>query len=97
VPGPQGPEFLAVDRHNSIVIDASGISFEDHGASIDFPWPEIRTVNYRPNSNGKGLVVSVAHMDGRLYDCVVDAKKRERLHEWFLHLRAVLGHYRPMG
>ncbi|GAA3842864.1 hypothetical protein ACFS5L_42725 [Streptomyces phyllanthi] len=94
---PAGPEFLAVDRHNSIVVDASGVSFEDHGLSVEFPWPEIRSVHYRPNSNGKGLVVGVVHVDGHFYECVVDAKRRDRLHEWFTQLIPVLQYYRPMG
>ncbi|MBA2808676.1 hypothetical protein E0500_015035 [Streptomyces sp. KM273126] len=94
---PQGPEFLAVDLHNSIVVDASGVSFEDHGASVDFPWPEVRSVHYKPSTNNKGLVMGVAHVDGRFYECVVDAKGRDRLQEWFAQLLPVLQYYRPMG
>ncbi|MEV6587585.1 hypothetical protein [Streptomyces acidicola] len=94
---PQGPEFLAVDLHNSIVVDASGVSFEDHGASVDFPWPEVRSVHYKPSTNNKGLVMGVVHVDGRFYECVVDAKGRDRLQEWFAQLLPVLQYYRPMG
>ncbi|UJV40986.1 hypothetical protein [Streptomyces sp. AMCC400023] len=93
----QGPEFLAVDRHNSVVIDAGGVAFEDHGASVDFSWPEIRSVHYRASGNGKALMVAVIHLDGGFFECVVEAKPRERLHQWFAHLAHVLGHYRPMG
>ena len=92
-----GPEFLAVDRHNSVVIDAGGVAFEDHGASVDFSWPEIRSVHYRASGNGKALMVAVIHLDGGFFECVVEAKPRERLHQWFAHIAHVLGHYRPMG
>lgn len=97
VPPGEGPEFLAVDRHNSVVADASGIAFEDHGTGIDFPWAEIRSVHVQASPSGKGLIVSVVHLDGVLYHCVVDARRRERMHEWFHRLRAVLAYYRPMG
>ncbi|MEE1758002.1 MULTISPECIES: hypothetical protein [unclassified Streptomyces] len=94
---PQGPEFLAVDRHNSVVIDVSGVAFEDHGVSVDFSWPEIRSVHYKASGNGKALMVAVIHLDGGFFECTVEAKPRERLHQWFAHLAHVLGHYRPMG
>ncbi|MFF9775622.1 hypothetical protein ACF1HJ_18445 [Streptomyces sp. NPDC013978] len=94
---PQGPEFLAVDRHNSVVIDAGGVAFEDHGVSVDFSWPEIRSVHYKASGNGKALMVAVIHLDGGFFECTVEAKPRERLHQWFAHLAHVLGHYRPMG
>lgn len=93
----QGPEFLAVDRHNSVVIDAGGVAFEDHGISVDFPWPEIRSVHYKASGNGKSLMVAVVHVDGSFYECTIEAKPRARLHEWFAHLAQVLGYYRPMG
>ncbi|ULR53111.1 hypothetical protein [Streptomyces deccanensis] len=93
----QGPEFLAVDRHNSVVIDAGGVAFEDHGVSVDFSWPEIRSVHYKASGNGKALMVAVIHLDGGFFECTVEAKPRERLHQWFAHLAHVLGHYRPMG
>lgn len=93
----QGPEFLAVDRHNSVVIDINGVAFEDHGIAIDFPWPEIRSVHYKASGNGKSLMVAVIHSDGSFYECTVEAKPRERLHQWFGQLAHVLGCYRPMG
>ncbi|WP_149830882.1 hypothetical protein [Streptomyces tailanensis] len=96
-PAAEGPEFLAVDRHNSIVVDASGVAFEDHGISIDFPWPEVRSVHYKASPNAKALMVAVILLDGRFYECTVEAKPRERLHQWFGHLAHVLGYYRPMG
>lgn len=94
---PSGPEFLAVDRHNSIVVDSTGVTFEDHDLTVDFPWPEIRSVHYKASPNGKVLMVAVVHLDGRMYECAVDAKPRDRLLQWFAQLAQVLGYYRPMG
>lgn len=94
---PVGPEFLAVDKNNSVVVDASGVAFEAHGVDVDFPWPEIRSVHYQAGPNGKVLMVAVIPLDGRVYECVVDAKNRDRLHEWFAQLAPVLGYYRPLG
>ncbi|MFD7132735.1 hypothetical protein [Streptomyces sp. NPDC059894] len=96
-PVPAGPEFLAVDRHNSVVVDASGVAFEMYGVSADFDWPEIRSVHYKASPNGKALMVAVVHADGRVYEAVVDAKPREKLAGWFAQLAWVLGYYRPMG
>ncbi|WP_226967054.1 hypothetical protein [Streptomyces phaeolivaceus] len=93
----QGPEFLAVDRRNSVVVDINGVAFEDHGVSVDFSWEEIRSVHYKASGNGKALMVAVIHLDGGFFECAVEAKPRERLHQWFAHLAQVLGHYRPMG
>ncbi|MGW0757527.1 hypothetical protein ACWD1Y_13720 [Streptomyces sp. NPDC002814] len=94
-PAPAGPEFLAVDRRNAVVVDASGVSFENHGMNLDLSWPEIRGVHYK--ANGNVLVVGVAHVDGRFFECAVDAKRGDRLGEWFGQLAGVLGYYRPMG
>ncbi|MFF6785622.1 hypothetical protein [Streptomyces sp. NPDC012510] len=96
-PGAQGPEFLAVDRHNSVVIDDNGVAFEDHGVAVDFPWPEVRSVHYKASANGKSLMVAVIHVDGSFFECTVEAKPRERLCQWFGHLAQVLSYYRPMG
>ncbi|MFF4502971.1 hypothetical protein [Streptomyces sp. NPDC001401] len=92
-----GPEFMAVDRHNSIVVDAEGVAFELNGASADFPWQEIRSVHYKASPSGKDLMMAVVHLDGRFYECVVEAKPRAQLGQWFAQLAAVLGYYRPMG
>ncbi|MEU9911637.1 hypothetical protein [Streptomyces sp. NPDC051001] len=96
-PTPAGPEFLAVDRRGSVSVDASGVTLELNGVEADFDWPEIRSVHYKASSNGKSLMFAVVHVDGQFYECVVDAKSRERLGEWFAGLAAVLGYYRPMG
>ncbi|MFJ3304126.1 hypothetical protein ACIPSA_13545 [Streptomyces sp. NPDC086549] len=96
-PASAGPEFLAVDRHNSIVVDMEGVTFEDHGFTAEFPWQEVRSVHYRASPSGKALMTAVVHLDGRVYECVVTAKPCELLGQWFAQLAAVLGYYRPMG
>ncbi|MFJ9816819.1 hypothetical protein ACIRU3_16360 [Streptomyces sp. NPDC101151] len=96
-PSSSGPEFMAVDRHNSIVVDTAGVAFEDRGLSIDMSWQEIRSVHYKAAPSGKDLMVAVVLLDGRVYECVVEAKPRARLGEWFAQLAAVLGFYRPAG
>ncbi|MBB4712914.1 hypothetical protein BJ965_002796 [Streptomyces luteogriseus] len=92
-----GPDFLAVDKRNAVVVDASGVAFETSGHTVEFRWPEIRGVHYRASPDGKALMVAVVHMDGGFYECVVEARPRTRLQEWFPQLAWVLGHYRPMG
>lgn len=96
-PAAAGPEFMVFDRHNSIVVDGDGVAFEDHGLSVEFAWQEVRSVHYKASPSGKALMMAVVHADGRFYECVVEAKPKTRLGEWFAHLAAVLGHYRPMG
>ncbi|MGC0338226.1 hypothetical protein [Streptomyces sp. SLBN-8D4] len=96
-PPPEGPEFMAVDRHNSVVVDSAGVAFEDHGHSAEFPWHEIRSVHYKAGPNGKTLMMAVIHLDGRFYECVVDAKTRDTLGRWFAGLAPVLGYYRPLA
>ncbi|WP_240436741.1 hypothetical protein [Streptomyces sporangiiformans] len=96
-PPAQGPDFVAADRHNAVVVDAEGVSFENHGMNAEFPWPVIRSVHYKPGATGRGLMVAVVHVDGSVYECGVDAKRRERLQEWFGQLASVLGYYRPAG
>ncbi|MBW8701195.1 hypothetical protein MBT84_16450 [Streptomyces sp. MBT84] len=93
---PPGPDFLAADRHNSVVVDAAGVAFETHGLSADFPWQVVRSVHYRASPDGRSLMVAVVHPDGRVFECVVAARRGE-LQEWFGHLATVLGHYRPIG
>ncbi|WP_217235592.1 hypothetical protein [Streptomyces sp. AC555_RSS877] len=96
-PSAVGPEFFAVHRDSSIVVDASGVALEINGHEAEFPWPEIRSVHYKASPSGKALMMAVVHVDGTVYECVVDAKPRELLREWFGQLAAVLGHYRPLG
>ncbi|MFJ4468907.1 hypothetical protein ACIP2X_15645 [Streptomyces sp. NPDC089424] len=92
---PPGPEFLAIDKQNSVVIDASGVALEMYGTSVEFDWPEIRGVHHKASPDGKALMVAVVHLDGRVYEAVVQARPKSRLHEWFAQLAWVLNHYRP--
>ncbi|MFB6934185.1 hypothetical protein [Streptomyces chartreusis] len=96
-PVPAGPEFLAVDKRNAVVVDASGVVFEMSAFTMEFRWPEIQGVHYKASPDGRALMVAVVHLDGRFFECVVEAKPRARLQEWFQQLAWVLGHYRPMG
>lgn len=96
-PGAAGPEFLAVDRHNAVVVDAFGVVFEAGGHSLEFPWHAIRGVHYKASPDGRALMVAVVHPDGRFNECGVEARPRARLQEWFAQLARVLGHYRPAG
>ncbi|WP_432194884.1 hypothetical protein [Streptomyces sp. bgisy027] len=96
-PEPAGPEFLAVDKRNAVVVDASGVVFEMSAFTMEFRWPEIQGVHYKASPDGKALMVAVVHLDGRFFECVVEARPRARLQEWFQQLAWVLGHYRPVG
>ncbi|MFJ4690023.1 hypothetical protein [Streptomyces sp. NPDC088766] len=94
---PDAPEFLAMDKHNSVLVDASGVAFDMYGTVVDFSWTEIRSVHYKARPDGKALMVAVVHLDGRVYEAVVNAKPQQVLHTWFAQLAWVLGHYRPAG
>ncbi|MFD5270049.1 hypothetical protein [Streptomyces sp. NPDC058335] len=94
---PDAPEFLAVAKHSSVVVDASGVAFDMYDLVVDFTWPEIRSVHYKASPDGKALMVAVVHVDGRVYEAVVNAKPRELLRGWFAQLAWVLGYYRPAG
>ena len=78
-------------------MDAAGVAFEMYDITVDFPWPEIRSVHYKASPNGKALMMAVIHLDGRFYECVVDAKTRDTLGRWFAGLAPVLGYYRPLA
>ncbi|WP_028811662.1 hypothetical protein [Streptomyces flavidovirens] len=92
-PVPAGPDFLAADRRNAVVVDAEGVSLERDGATIDFPWRDIQTVHYKPGPGGGVLMVAVVLPDGRFYEGVVAARNQGKLHEWLAQLAPVLGHY----
>ncbi|MDG4858488.1 hypothetical protein P8605_10040 [Streptomyces sp. T-3] len=93
-PQPAGPEFLAVDKHNAVVVDIEGISFDRNGQTADFPWAQISQVHY--TAQGTHLLVGVTHAGGHFFECRVNAKRQDQLHQWFAQLAPVLGHYRPM-
>ncbi|MFC9287584.1 hypothetical protein [Streptomyces sp. NPDC057052] len=94
---PDAPEFLAMDKHSSVLVDASGVAFDMYGTVVDFSWPEIRSVHYKARPDGKALMVAVVHLDGRVYEAMVNAKPQHVLHTWFAQLAWVLGYYRPAG
>ncbi|OEJ25264.1 hypothetical protein BGM19_23855 [Streptomyces agglomeratus] len=90
---PAGPDFLAADRRNAVVVDAEGVSLESNGATLDFPWRDLATVHYKPGPGGEVLMVAVALPDGRFYEGVVVARNRAKLQEWLAQLGPVLAHY----
>ncbi|MBT2524063.1 hypothetical protein J7E91_01115 [Streptomyces sp. ISL-99] len=92
-PGPAGPDFLAADRRNAVVVDAEGVSLECNGATIDFPWRDIQTVHYKPGPGGGVLMVAVVLPDGRFYEGVVAARNQAKLQAWLAELASVLGYY----
>ncbi|GAA3220693.1 hypothetical protein MTQ10_28150, partial [Streptomyces sp. XM83C] len=95
--GQAGPEFVAVDTHNAIVVDADGVTLDINGVSAEFPWQEVRSVHYRAGANGRKLMLGVIHLDGHFYESEVEARPKARLTQWFTQLAWVLHHYRPTG
>ncbi|MGW0561897.1 hypothetical protein ACWDZ4_15085 [Streptomyces sp. NPDC003016] len=92
-PAPAGPDFLATDPRNAVVVDAQGVSLERDGATADFPWQDIRTVHYKPGTWGHVLMVAVVLPDGRFFEGAVTARDQGKLQEWFTELAPVLAHY----
>ncbi|WP_329167625.1 hypothetical protein OG709_23205 [Streptomyces sp. NBC_01267] len=94
-PGPfaDGPDFLATDRRNAVVVDVEGVSFERNGQTADFSWNHITTVPFKGSYSGTTLMVSVVLTDGRVYECTVDARNNATLQAWFGGLSHVLGFY----
>ncbi|MEV3989405.1 hypothetical protein AB0J57_10865 [Streptomyces sp. NPDC049837] len=93
-PPADGPEFVAHDRRNSVIVDASGVSLEINGHTMDFPWPAVATVHHAPSPHGGAvLMVAVAHPSGMLYECRIDAKRKAQLHQWLAELGPVLHYY----
>ncbi|MFI5756756.1 hypothetical protein [Streptomyces sp. NPDC051569] len=90
---PAGPDFLAADRRNAVVVDADGVSFEADGRTADFAWHELSTVHYKAAGHGHVLMVAVVLPDGRFYECAVKARNHARLQQWFGQLAPVLGVY----
>jgi hypothetical protein len=93
VPAAGGPEFVAHDRRNSVIVDPAGVSLEVGGRTLDFPWAGIAAVHAAPGPHGHILMVAVRHPGGMLYECRIDARRRARLHQWLAELGPVLGHY----
>ncbi|MFF1420133.1 hypothetical protein [Streptomyces sp. NPDC058280] len=90
---PAGPDFLATDRRNAVVVDAAGVSFEANGATADFAWHQIHTVHHKAGNHGYALMVAVVLPDGRFYECVVNARSRSKLQQWLAQLGPVLAMY----
>ncbi|MFF8830368.1 hypothetical protein [Streptomyces sp. NPDC015131] len=89
----EGPEFVAHDRRNSVIVDASGVALEVDGHTLDFPWAGVAAVHHAPAPYGHVLMVTVTHPGGMRYECRVDARRRARLHQWLAELGPVLHHY----
>ncbi|MEU6708220.1 hypothetical protein [Streptomyces wuyuanensis] len=86
----EGPEFIAHDRANSVVVDASGVALEIQGHTMEFPWAQIRTVHYAPAPYGTVLMVAVAHVSGLLYECRITARRKAVLQEWLEEVAPVV-------
>ncbi|TDF43223.1 hypothetical protein E2C00_27270 [Streptomyces sp. WAC05374] len=85
---------MAHDRHNSVIVDASGVSLEVNGHTMDFPWQGVATVHHAPSPHGGAvLMVAVTHPSGMLYECRIDARRKAQLHQWLAELGPVLHHY----
>ncbi|ORT61102.1 hypothetical protein [Streptomyces sp. CB03238] len=92
-PPGDGPEFVAHDRRNSVIVDPSGVSLEINGHTMEFPWAGVSTVRFAPAPYGHVLMVSVTHPSGMLYECRIDARRKAQLHQWLAELGPVLHHY----
>ncbi|MGW2562449.1 hypothetical protein ACWCXB_25000 [Streptomyces sp. NPDC001514] len=90
---PAGPEFVAHDRHNSVIVDPTGVALEIQGHTLEFPWAAISTVHFAPAPFGTVLMVAVALPGGMLYECRVVARRKAQLQQWLAELGPVLQHY----
>lgn len=88
-----GPEFIAHDKKNSVIVDLQGVALEVEGHVMEFPWPDIATVHFAPAPWGTVLMVAVVHRSGMTYECRVQAKKQALLHQWLAELGPVLHCY----
>ncbi|MFJ9040251.1 hypothetical protein ACIRF8_27180 [Streptomyces sp. NPDC102406] len=86
-----GPEFVAADDHNGLVVDDRGVHFEQGPHAIDLPWARLRTVQFHPLD--AGLSVAAVTVDGPVYECRVRARRRSQVTRWCGELAAVLHHY----
>ncbi|MHB9758682.1 hypothetical protein ACYBSK_30260 [Streptomyces sp. BYX5S] len=89
--GPGGPEFVAADKFNGVVVDADGLHFEQGPHAIDLPWSHVRTAHFQPLPSGVVLTASMS--DGAVYTCPVHARKKALAAEWCGQLGAVLQYY----
>ncbi|MFJ4717197.1 hypothetical protein [Streptomyces sp. NPDC088785] len=90
-PAGTGPEFIAADERNGLVVDGDGVHFEQGPHAIDLPWARLRTVRFQPAPDG--LYVTAVLTDGPVYECRVRARRRSLATQWGTDLAAVLHHY----
>ncbi|WP_415947927.1 hypothetical protein [Streptomyces sp. KLOTTS4A1] len=94
-PAPQppfsAPEFVAFDKNNAVVIDAEGVSFDIGGQVADFPWQQLAQLHY--TAQGVFLRVGITHSAGWFHECVVNAKKQQKMIRWLTELGPVAAYY----
>lgn len=90
---PVMPEFVAADVHHAVLVDATGISFDQRDVVTDFTWQDVQAVHH--TARGLCLLVGVTHRNGMFYECRVGARRQARLREWTAQLAQVLHFYRP--
>ncbi|WP_306318840.1 MULTISPECIES: hypothetical protein [unclassified Streptomyces] len=86
-----GPEFIAADEYNGVVVDAEGVHFEQGPHAIDLPWAQLRTVQFQPLP--QGLSVAAVTAQGPVYECRVRARRKSQATQWLTDLPGVLHHY----
>ncbi|MDQ0844770.1 hypothetical protein [Streptomyces sp. V1I6] len=89
---PQGPEFVAADADNAVLVDAVGVSFDQRDVVTDFAWQDIHAVHH--TVRGLCLLVGVTHRNGVFHEGRVGAGRQKKLREWSQQLAVTLGHYR---
>ncbi|MFF3287946.1 hypothetical protein [Streptomyces sp. NPDC003023] len=89
---PEMPEFVAADAHHAVLVDATGVSFDQRDVVTDFLWQDVQAVHH--TVRGLCLLVGVTHRNGMFYECRVGGSRQKRLREWSRQLAQVLGHYR---
>jgi hypothetical protein len=89
---PQGPEFVAADADNAVLVDAVGVSFDQRDVVTDFTWQDVHAVHH--TVRGLCLLVGVTHRNGVFHECRVGAGRQKKLREWSQQLAVTLGHYR---
>ncbi|WKX71208.1 serine/threonine-protein kinase [Streptomyces sp. XD-27] len=89
------PEFLAMDRKNSIVADRDGIAFDRNGSTAEFPWYAIDYAEQTADPRRTTLTVSLLLTDDSAHICKVTARNRDELVYWSALLDAVLRRFAP--
>lgn len=91
-----GPDFLAMDRRNAVVLDSEGMSLGSDGSTVTFPWPAI-DVAWCEQGPGRGhvLVVALALHDGTVHSCEVTTRDPAELAAWIGQFNATLAYWSP--